>query len=69
MLQLQFVPGSMLPLRVGDEEPHPAAPQDGLLFNLEVAPPVLKNTVFPPFLESEQGPTYGNAIEEEPRDP
>jgi hypothetical protein len=43
---LEFVPGSMLPLRVGDEEPHPAAPQDGLLINLEVAPPVLKNTVF-----------------------
>jgi hypothetical protein len=66
---LDFVPGSMLPLRVGDEEPHTGAPQDGLLFNLEMTPPLLKNTVFPPFLESEQGPTYGNVIEEEARDP
>jgi hypothetical protein len=66
---LEFLAVSILPLRVGDEEPHTVAPQDGLLFNLEVAPPLLKNTVFPPFLESEQGSTYGNAIEEEARDP
>ena len=61
----------MLPLCVGDDPPHAAAPQDGLLFNLEVASPVLKNTVprFPPFFESEQGPTYGLVLEEEPLDP
>jgi len=61
--------GSMHAIRVGSEEAHSVAPQDGLIFTLDLAPPNLRNTIFPPFLKSEQGTTYGNGLREEPRDP
>ena len=68
----EFTVGTMHGFRtvfVGDEEPHGETPQGGLLFTLEVVSPVLKNTVFPLFFESEQCPEYGDDLREEPRDP
>jgi hypothetical protein len=55
-------------VRVGEEVPHIAVPQHGLLFTLTRATQTLKENVFPDFYESEQGPDYVDGLTEEPRD-